>query len=422
MFTNPLSHAGYPPGVTGTPTTQPSEVRAATAAEVAAGVLTNCYVSPATAQSAVALDFASPPVLGFGSTTPRPVHATTLDSSGVTSLATAATTPSLALANAANSVSLQVQIANGASAGNSEVDILSGVGTSGTGTLKLGNNNIVTTIDLGNIAPTAARTTTIDGGNSAQNDTLNIMNGAPSANTQTVNVLSGTATGGTQALNLGNGIGGALTVSVANGVNTTAQTVNIANGASAANSTVNILSGTGTVGAGVLAVAANPRVTTIGIGNVAPAAARTTVLLGGSQAQNDTLNILNGTPSAGTQTLNIFSAAATGGTQAFNLFATGATLAGTIRIGTGAAAHDIGIGSSTAKLGFFGATTVVKQTQGAITNNVTSGGSTGVIADITDITTYSNAGAGQAIRNDIYQLALGLQGCIAALRTYGLLA
>ena len=47
MFTNPLSHAGYPPGVTGTPTTRPSEVRAATAAEVAAGVLTNCYVSPA---------------------------------------------------------------------------------------------------------------------------------------------------------------------------------------------------------------------------------------------------------------------------------------------------------------------------------------------------------------------------------------
>lgn len=90
LFTNPLSHAGYPPGVTGTPTTQPSEVRAATAAEAAAGTLTNCYISPATAQSATALDFASPPVLGFGSTTPRPVHATTLDSTGLTSLATGA--------------------------------------------------------------------------------------------------------------------------------------------------------------------------------------------------------------------------------------------------------------------------------------------------------------------------------------------
>lgn len=90
LFTNPLGHAGYPPGVTGTPTTQPASIRAATAAEAAAGVLDNCYISPATAQSATALDFASPPVLGFGSTTPRPVHATTLDSTGLTSIATGA--------------------------------------------------------------------------------------------------------------------------------------------------------------------------------------------------------------------------------------------------------------------------------------------------------------------------------------------
>ena len=88
MFANPLSHAGYPPGVTGTPTTQPSEVRAATAAEAAAGTLENVYISPATAQSATALDFASPPVLGFGSTTPRPVHATTLDATGTVGINT----------------------------------------------------------------------------------------------------------------------------------------------------------------------------------------------------------------------------------------------------------------------------------------------------------------------------------------------
>lgn len=48
MFTNPLSHAGYPPGVTGTPSTQPSEVRAATPAEAIAGVLNNVYISPLT--------------------------------------------------------------------------------------------------------------------------------------------------------------------------------------------------------------------------------------------------------------------------------------------------------------------------------------------------------------------------------------
>lgn len=88
MFTNPLGYAGYHPGVTGTPTTQPASIRAATAAEAAAGVLTDTYISPATADSATALDFASPPVLGFGSTTPRPVHATTLDSTSTTSLGT----------------------------------------------------------------------------------------------------------------------------------------------------------------------------------------------------------------------------------------------------------------------------------------------------------------------------------------------
>ena len=90
IYGSPLGYTGQPPGVTGTPTTQTANVRAATAAEAAAGTLTNVYISPATAQSATALDFASPPALGFGSTTPRPVHATTLDSTGLTSIATGA--------------------------------------------------------------------------------------------------------------------------------------------------------------------------------------------------------------------------------------------------------------------------------------------------------------------------------------------
>jgi hypothetical protein len=90
LFTNPLGHAGYPPRVTGTPETQPSEVQAATLAEANAGVINYKYISPATQAAAVALDFASPPALGFGSTTPRPVHATTLDSTGTTSLSTTA--------------------------------------------------------------------------------------------------------------------------------------------------------------------------------------------------------------------------------------------------------------------------------------------------------------------------------------------
>lgn len=90
IFSNPLAYVGGGPGITGTPTTQNSTVRAATAAEAAAGTLTNVYISPATAQSATALDFASPPVLGYGSTTPRPVAATTLTASGNSSIGTGA--------------------------------------------------------------------------------------------------------------------------------------------------------------------------------------------------------------------------------------------------------------------------------------------------------------------------------------------
>jgi hypothetical protein len=75
--------------------------------------------------------------------------------------------------------------------------------------------------------------------------------------------------------------------------------------------------------------------------------------------------------------------------------------------------------ATTQKLAFYNATPVVQQTQGAIVNSVTAGGSTGTIANFTDLTIYANDST--AIRNDIYQLALGLQGCIAALRTYGLL-
>lgn len=249
MFNNPLGYVGYPPGVTGTATNVNSTVRAATAAEAATGTLTDCYLSPATANSATGLDFASPPVLGFGSTTPRPVAATTLISTLNTSLATSAA---------------------------------------------------ATAINVGAVAPTGARTTTF---------------------------------------------------------------------------------------------------------------------LSGDAAVNDIFNIFGGNPSAGSQTLNIFGGTATGGTQAVNIFNN--TAAGTIRLGTGAAIHQVRIGGATAQVGFFNTAPASVQTQGVITNSVTAGGVAGTIANFTDLAVYANDSA--AIRNDIYQLALGLQSTIAALRLYGLL-
>lgn len=138
-------------------------------------------------------------------------------------------------------------------------------------------------------------------------------------------------------------------ISIGDGINASAQTISIGNGASAANSTVNILSGIGTVGAGVLALGNNTRVTTIGLGNIAPAAARVITIAGGNQAQNDTVTILGGAASAGTQTFNLFSGNSAGATQNINL-ATGTGAVG-VNIGTGATGvKTIAIGGTAANV------------------------------------------------------------------------
>lgn len=91
---------------------------------------------------------------------------------------------------------------------------------------------------------------------------------------------------------------------------------------------------------------------------------------------------------------------------------------GITSIGTGAGVATK-VGNSTGTVGFFGATGATKVTQGAITNSVTVGGTTGTIADYSDLTVYANDAA--AIRNDIYQLSLALANVVGALRSYGLL-
>lgn len=80
----------------------------------------------------------------------------------------------------------------------------------------------------------------------------------------------------------------------------------------------------------------------------------------------------------------------------------------------------IGI-STTDKLAFFNKTPIAQQTDGAgLTNNVTVGGSNDIIADFSDLTTYSNSAA--TIRNDIYQLARKVKIIGDALRLFGFLS
>lgn len=188
----------------------------------------------------------------------------------------------ISIGNGINTSAQIVNIANGASGANTTVNIMSGIGTAGAGVLAIGNNTRVTTIGLGNIAPAAARTITIAGGDSAQDDTVNILAGNPSANNQTVNILSGTPTGGTSVLNLATGSGilktvniatGTLgnTVNIATGVNTVAQTVNISSGAAAGNSTVNILSGNKAAGTSTVNIATGTGGKTVNIANGAGA-------------------------------------------------------------------------------------------------------------------------------------------------------
>jgi hypothetical protein len=211
------------------------------------------------------------------------------------------------------------------------------LGGSTTGQVILNSRNTNTIIANGSA-------TTVAGDLNSSAATANLFN------TTTTNLTIGAAAttlalanGNTAAtLNIGSGTGG-NTLNIGNGVNTVAQTLNLANGASGADSTVNILSGIGTTGAGSLFMANNTRVSTIDLGNIAPAAARTFNIAGGNSTQNDTINIFSGNPSANTQTFNLFNGTPTGGTQNINI-ATGIN-GGTVTIGKSGALNNAVTGS-----------------------------------------------------------------------------
>lgn len=111
----------------------------------------------------------------------------------------------IAIGNGANTGTQTINMANGASGAATTVNILSGTGTAGVATLNMANNPRVTAVDIANIAPSAARTISIGGGNSTVNDIINIGTGAPSANTKTINIGTGNPTlTGSVVINLGN--------------------------------------------------------------------------------------------------------------------------------------------------------------------------------------------------------------------------
>lgn len=268
-----------------------------------------------------------------------------------------------------------ISIANGASGANSTVNILSGTGTSGAGVLALGSNPRVTTIGIGNVAPSAARVTTISGGNQAQNDTVTVLGGAPSANSQIFNLLSGAASGGTQtinmfsgnsaaatqtynlftgsgagAINIGTGTTGVKTIAIGGtaanvitlGNTQTTGSVAIGNAMTSGTVTVGGTAGTGTI---TLGQATNATGQTVSISSGASIAGANivNVLAGATPAASQTLNIMTGLGSAGTYTFNLLTANSTGTTQAVNI-ATGSAVS-TIAIG-GTGANTIAIANT----------------------------------------------------------------------------
>jgi len=279
-----------------------------------------------------------------------------MNQSGTASTRIGNTTGTLTLEGGAAATA--IQIGNGATAHGIQI----GTGAA-VNALVLGSTNTTSsTIIQGGSGTDAITLDPNTGGSIVIGDaagTGDIILGRSSA-AQIVNVGTGA---GASTVNIANGIAG-NTVSIANGVNTTAQTVNIANGLSGASSTVNILSGIGTAGTGAINLGDNPRVTTIDVGNYAPAAARTTTIAGGTSAVVDQINIGTDVATvAGGKTINI---------------GTGATTAAggnTIHIGdgtpTGSGTNLVTIGSTVGA----SATTIQAGTGGVKISNALAGNS-----------------------------------------------
>lgn len=207
-------------------------------------------------------------------------------------------------------------------------------------------------------------------------------------------------------------------ISIGSAVNASAQVISIGNGASAADSTVNILSGVGTAGAGVLALGNNQRVTTIGLGNVAPVASRTSTISGGTitTAVTDTLNLGTGgaTTNAGaTKTVNLNSGGVTLGSVLTNIatgavtsgthttdIATGNRAAGTMALnlmtGTGTKTLNAGNADGLTTMNFLGVANInVSQNSNTAINTGTSTGTVGIGNSLAGaITVATGAGVG----------------------------
>lgn len=264
----------------------------------------------------------------------------TAQSTGAITLGSSTAANSVLIQNGVNTGAQIVSISNGATAANSTVNILSGTGSAGAGILHMADNPRVTTITLGNIIPTAARTTTFLGGNQAVNDTFTILGGNATAGTQSMTVFNGVASGGTQTISLMNGTqsAGTQSVNILSGITTgtAAGTFNLGTAAGIL-ITTNINTGASAHVLNIGNASSGVQTWTVGTGGFTMPGGGNTIAIAGDVATN-TVNI--GTGAAAANTISI------GGTGA-NVIAIGNTqTTGSVTIGNALTSGTVSVGGT----------------------------------------------------------------------------
>ena len=253
------------------------------------------------------------------------------------------------------------------------------------------------------------------------------------------------AEGGTNSLTAADGAitqsAGSLTITATaavlsldgTGIETSATTITADAGLAIATTTTGVLSlDSGTTGAINVGTGANAK--TVTIGNVTGATAVVINTGSGNLDVNTPTITTSATALTADAALTVTATAAalilaatgantvaihTNGSARLTMADVTATLADAVDLVVGTTTGTK-IGTSTAqKLGFWNSSPVVQQASAALTNNVTSGGTTDVIADFTDLAVYANDAS--TIRDDIYQIARKLKEVGDALRLYGIL-